>query len=100
MVQITRGRADVPVAASFGNSRVAPEAGSPLSGPSAIFRLSSGQGQWLTVSLGLPTDSTPAADIVFRYLQRLSLTLAERLELPEDDGMIQHGGVHGRNPGP
>ena len=100
MVQITRGHDDVPVAASFENPRVAPEAGSPLSGPSAIFRLSSGQGQWLTVSLGLPTDSSPAADIVFRYLQRLSLTLAERLELPEDDGMIQHGGVHGRNPGP
>ena len=44
-------------------------------GPSAIFRLSSGQGQWLTVSLGLPADSSPAADIVFRYLQRLSLML-------------------------
>ena len=51
-----------------------------MSGPSAIFRLSSGQGRWLTVSLGLPADSSPAADIVFRYLQRLSLTLAERLD--------------------
>ena len=46
---------------------------SAVSGPSAIFRLSSGQGRWLTVSLGLPTDSSPAADIVFRYLQRLSI---------------------------
>ena len=43
-----------------------------VSGPSAIFRLSCGQGLWITVSLGLPTDSSPAADIVFRYLQRLS----------------------------
>ena len=51
-----------------------------MSGPSAIFRLSGGQGRWLTVSLGLPTDSSPAADIVFRYLQRLSLALAERLD--------------------
>ena len=47
------------------------EARERVSGPSAIFRLSSGQGRWLTVSLGLPTDSSPAADIVFRYLQRL-----------------------------
>ncbi len=51
-----------------------------LSASSAIFRLSSGQGRWLTVSLGLPTDSSPAADIVFRYLQRLSLALADRLD--------------------
>jgi UDP-GlcNAc:undecaprenyl-phosphate/decaprenyl-phosphate GlcNAc-1-phosphate transferase len=51
-----------------------------LSGPSAIFRLSSGQGRWLTVSLFLSPDSSPAADIVFRYLQRLSITLADRLD--------------------
>jgi len=100
LVQITRGHDDVPVVASFENQRVSVGPGGPVSGPSAIFRLSSGQGLWLTVSLGLPTDSSPAADIVFRYLQRLSLTLAERLEMPEDDGVIQQGGVHGRNPGP
>jgi UDP-GlcNAc:undecaprenyl-phosphate GlcNAc-1-phosphate transferase len=100
LVQFTRGDDDAPVPVSFEDSRMDEEASGPMSGPSAIFRLSSGQGRWLTVSLGLPTDSSPAADIVFRYLQRLSLTLAERLELPEDDGMIQHGGVHGRNPGP
>ncbi len=51
-----------------------------LSGPSAIFRLSSGQGRWLTVSLLLSPDSSPAADIVFRYLQRLSIALADRLD--------------------
>jgi UDP-GlcNAc:undecaprenyl-phosphate/decaprenyl-phosphate GlcNAc-1-phosphate transferase len=51
-----------------------------MSGPSAIFRLSSGQGRWLVVSLALPTDSSPAADIVFRYLQRLSIALADRLD--------------------
>ena len=51
-----------------------------LSGSSAIFRLSSGQGCWLTVSLFLSPDSSPAADIVFRYLQRLSIALADRLD--------------------
>ena len=54
--------------------------GDPVSGPSAIFRLSGGQGLWITVSLGLPTDAPLAADIVFRYLQRLCQALAERLE--------------------
>ena len=32
------------------------------------------------MSLGLPADSPIAADIVFRYLQRLCQALAERLE--------------------
>ena len=44
-----------------------------------IFRLSGGQGLWITVSLGLPADSPIAADIVFRYLQRLCQALAERM---------------------
>ena len=57
-----------------------PGAASEVSGPSAIFRLSSGEERWLTVGLDLPTDSSPAADIVFRYLQRLSIALAERLD--------------------
>jgi UDP-GlcNAc:undecaprenyl-phosphate GlcNAc-1-phosphate transferase len=56
-----------------------------VSGPSAIFRLSSGHGRWLTVSLGPPTDSSPAADIVFRYLQRLSIALASRLDWLRSD---------------
>ena len=39
------------------------------------------------MSLGLPTDSSPAADIVFRYLQRLSIALADRLDwlMPDTD---------------
>ena len=51
-----------------------------MSGPSAIFRLSSGQDLLLTVSLHQSSDSTLAADIAFRFLQRLALTTAERLE--------------------
>jgi UDP-GlcNAc:undecaprenyl-phosphate/decaprenyl-phosphate GlcNAc-1-phosphate transferase len=50
-----------------------------MSGPSVIFRLSGGKGLWITVSLGLAADSPIAADIVFRYLQRLCQALAERL---------------------
>ena len=51
-----------------------------LSGPSAIFRLSGGHGLWITVSLGLTAETPLAADIVFRYLQRLCQALAEQLD--------------------
>jgi UDP-GlcNAc:undecaprenyl-phosphate GlcNAc-1-phosphate transferase len=50
-----------------------------VSGSSAIFRLSGGQDLMLTVSLNQGTDSILAADIAFRFLQRLALTTAERL---------------------
>jgi UDP-GlcNAc:undecaprenyl-phosphate GlcNAc-1-phosphate transferase len=53
--------------------------GETMSGPCAIFRLSGGRGLWITVSLGLAADISPAPDIVFRYLQRLCQALAERL---------------------
>jgi UDP-GlcNAc:undecaprenyl-phosphate/decaprenyl-phosphate GlcNAc-1-phosphate transferase len=53
---------------------------SPMSGPSAIFRLSSGHDLLLTISLHQSPSATLAADIAFRFLQRLSLTTAERLE--------------------
>jgi UDP-GlcNAc:undecaprenyl-phosphate GlcNAc-1-phosphate transferase len=61
------------------DSIAAAKLGPAVSGPSAVFRLSGGQGLWITVSLGLPADSPLAADIVFRYLQRLCQALAERL---------------------
>jgi UDP-GlcNAc:undecaprenyl-phosphate GlcNAc-1-phosphate transferase len=51
-----------------------------LSGPSAIFRLSGGRGLWITVSLGLAQETPLAADIIFRYLQRLCQALAEQLD--------------------
>ena len=51
-----------------------------LSGPSAIFRLSGGRGLWITVSLGLAEETPLAADIVFRYLQRLCQALADQLD--------------------
>ena len=56
------------------------EAKGGVSGPSALFRLSSGQDLLLTVSLHQTADSNLAADIAFRFLQRLSLATAERLE--------------------
>jgi UDP-GlcNAc:undecaprenyl-phosphate/decaprenyl-phosphate GlcNAc-1-phosphate transferase len=52
----------------------------PLSGPMATFRLSSGRDLLLTVSLNQAADSTLEADIAFRFVQRLSLASAERLE--------------------
>jgi UDP-GlcNAc:undecaprenyl-phosphate/decaprenyl-phosphate GlcNAc-1-phosphate transferase len=51
-----------------------------LSGPEATFRLSSGRDLLLIVSLHQTADSTLAADIAFRFVQRLSLASAERLE--------------------
>lgn len=51
-----------------------------LSGPTAIFRLSLGQDRVLTVSLHQSETSPLAADIAFRFLQRLSAVTAERLE--------------------
>ncbi|SIN92082.1 UDP-GlcNAc:undecaprenyl-phosphate GlcNAc-1-phosphate transferase [Singulisphaera sp. GP187] len=52
----------------------------PLSGPSAVFRLSSGKDLLLTVSLHQTPEATTEADIAFRFLQRLSLATAERVE--------------------
>ena len=57
-----------------------PESETRVSGSSAIFRLSSGQDLLLTVSLHQGTESALAADIAFRFLQRLAVTTAERLE--------------------
>ena len=53
---------------------------SGMAGPTASFRLTSGQDQVLTMSLHQPLDTSLAADIAFRFAQRLSLATAERLE--------------------
>ena len=52
----------------------------PMSGPSATFRLSSGRDLALEVSLRQAVDAAPAPDIAFRFLQRLALAAAERLD--------------------
>ncbi len=52
----------------------------PMSGPSATFRLSSGCDLTLTVTIEQALGATTAADIAFRFLQRLSVASAERLE--------------------
>jgi UDP-GlcNAc:undecaprenyl-phosphate GlcNAc-1-phosphate transferase len=51
-----------------------------LSGPGAIFRLSGGEGLWITFRVDLGRELDLAADIVFRYLERLGQALAGRLE--------------------
>ena len=68
---------------AFEGEGASPEGGmgvGPLSGPMATFRLSSGRDLLLIVSLQQAADSTLAADIAFRFVQRLSLASAERLE--------------------
>jgi UDP-GlcNAc:undecaprenyl-phosphate/decaprenyl-phosphate GlcNAc-1-phosphate transferase len=66
-----------------------------VSGPSAVFRFSSGQGLSLTVALHQNAGSPLAADIAFRFLQRLSLAAAGRLEwlldAAPDDGETSIG---------
>jgi UDP-GlcNAc:undecaprenyl-phosphate/decaprenyl-phosphate GlcNAc-1-phosphate transferase len=88
LVQIACGNDNSPVASPIQNPRKAAILGELVSGPSAIFRLSSGRDLWITVSLGLPVGSATAADIAFRYLQRLSQALADRLERIEADSTI------------
>ncbi|MBX6313724.1 MAG: undecaprenyl/decaprenyl-phosphate alpha-N-acetylglucosaminyl 1-phosphate transferase [Isosphaeraceae bacterium] len=56
------------------------ESWEPVSGATATFRLPSGQDLLLTVSLHQSSHSALAADIAFRFLQRLALATAERME--------------------
>ena len=58
----------------------APDPSGQLSGPTASFRLSCGQDLLLAIALHQANDSPVAADIAFRFLQRLSLATAERME--------------------
>lgn len=60
---------------------------SRMSAATAIFRLSSGQDLTLTVSLRQTASSSVSADIAFRFLQRLALATAERLERLTDGGV-------------
>jgi UDP-GlcNAc:undecaprenyl-phosphate GlcNAc-1-phosphate transferase len=55
-----------------------------VSGPAAIFRLSGGRGRWITMELALGAETPLAADIAFRYMQRLGQSLAGRLERLEE----------------
>ncbi len=64
---------------------------SALAEPAASFRLSSGHDQILTVSLRQPLESRLAADIAFRFAQRLSLATAERLERLMDSAASPSG---------
>ncbi len=70
--------------------RLAPPAmeSTGLSQPAAIFRLPCGSGLWISVGVKLPADSRLAADIVFRYLQRMGQALAERLERLHSGGSV------------
>ncbi len=64
--------------------------GPPVSGPTAVFRLPLGDDLMLSV-VSQQSDGSPlAADIAFRFVQRLALATAERLEwllaFPADGG--------------
>jgi UDP-GlcNAc:undecaprenyl-phosphate GlcNAc-1-phosphate transferase len=69
-----------------------------MSGPSAIFRLSGGRGHWITMELAMGAEMPLAADIVFRYMQRLGQALAGRIERLEEAAEVErHGGVASDN---
>ncbi len=73
---------------------------SGLSGPRATFRLSGGRDLSLVVSLGRAEDGSGVEpDIAFRFLQRLSLASAERLDRlgsPERAGELLGAGEAAR----
>jgi hypothetical protein len=71
---------------------VADQPAAGMSGPSAIFRLSGGHGRWITIELSLGAEMPLAADIVFRYMQRLGQALAGRIEQP---GEVEAEGSRG-----
>jgi UDP-GlcNAc:undecaprenyl-phosphate GlcNAc-1-phosphate transferase len=65
-------------------------AGSNPAGREAVFRLACPKGPSITIGVDLGRDMTLAADIVFRYLNRLGQSLGERLEeLAVDDEPMQ-----------
>ncbi len=84
-----------PVFEGEGRVDLAGCAAEALSGPTATFRLTSGRDLLLLVSLQQVADSTLAADIAFRFVQRLSLASAERLER-----LFSEGPAPGADPGP
>ncbi len=73
-----RGRVIVERDRQFGLGP-GPVATAELSGATASFRLTGSDDLVLAVALHQATDSVPAADIAFRFLQRLSLATAERI---------------------
>jgi UDP-GlcNAc:undecaprenyl-phosphate GlcNAc-1-phosphate transferase len=73
-------RDDEPVFEREGGISAASRDRGALSGPEATFRLSSGRDLLFIVSIHQAADSHLAADIAFRFVQRLSLASAERLE--------------------
>lgn len=83
-IEVSCGDAGPPASPAFaldaGMFRESDPSRDGLSGPGAIFRLSGGEGIWITVSVGLGRETDLAADIVFRYLERLGQALAGRLE--------------------
>jgi UDP-GlcNAc:undecaprenyl-phosphate GlcNAc-1-phosphate transferase len=80
-IQVSCIRVGSPLA-SLGISKLRGIPGSSglVSGSGAIFRLSGGERLWITVRVELNHELDTAADIVFRYLQRLGEALAAHLE--------------------
>ena len=81
LIQISCTNPDSPVYPTICNEiRALASPASELSGAGALFRLPGGEGLWITVRIDLGRELDLAADIVFRYLQRLGQALAGRLE--------------------
>ena len=81
LIQISCTSTDSPLCSSaYDEVRALASPVSKMSGPRAIFRLPGGKELWITVRINLGQELDLAADIVFRYLQRLGQALAGRLE--------------------
>jgi UDP-GlcNAc:undecaprenyl-phosphate GlcNAc-1-phosphate transferase len=89
LIQISCSTTDSPLTPTpQGEVRTLAALTSRLSGPGVVFRLSGGEELWVTVRVELSNHSGLAADIVFRYLQRLGQVLAKRLEWFQSAAMI------------
>jgi UDP-GlcNAc:undecaprenyl-phosphate GlcNAc-1-phosphate transferase len=79
-IKLTCSREGVTVFDREGATDSEVEYAGAMSGPTVTFRLSTGRESSLIVSLHQDAGSPLAADIAFRFVQRLSLASAERLE--------------------
>ena len=80
-IQITCSNPRSPLTSTVAQAvRSLPIPTNELSDSAALFRLFGGEGVWITIQLELCSDLTLPPDIVYRYVQRLGMALAERLK--------------------
>ena len=91
-IRLAHDGREAPGHSAFGEAGASSDDGcSPIvTGSRAVFRITGGEDLQFTVSLRHSSDSPLAADIAFRFLQRLATATSERIErlatLDRDEG--------------